>query len=243
MNHIWVYWTLVLVQILFGINFVSSKYLVHLIDPNVWAFIRFFISGIFLMSFCLIFRRKQRPDLSLKRWPRIIWMSLIGMTLPQLAIMNGLHFTSANNTAILCASIPLVTLGLTISKRLEKFHLLKFLGLMFGLFGVVFIRDLSSIHFSQSTAKGDLLVLTNCIFMAIFFSTSSAFFRSMDQFWSTAILFCVSSIMMFISLSLQGKTIHIPQSNTILFANMIFSIFYWSTFWSYNNIPTIIQTN
>ena len=75
-----VYVVLITIQVLFGVNFASSKVVVEVLDPVIWSNIRFFIAGIAMLFITMLLKRPH-PKLNREFLLPIIPLSLFGMRL------------------------------------------------------------------------------------------------------------------------------------------------------------------
>ena len=100
-----VYIALILIQVLFGINFATSKIIVDKLDPIIWSNIRFLLAGIAMLILTLAARRKH-PKIDKDFLLPLVPLSLFGMALGQGLFLFGLKYTTSINTAIITTSIP-----------------------------------------------------------------------------------------------------------------------------------------
>ena len=91
---------LIIVQVLFGLNYVISKVVVGAFPPLVWASIRATVTAVILLSVAILARRK-RPEFSKKFFVPLIGYSLLGIIINQGSFLVGLRYTTATNSAIL----------------------------------------------------------------------------------------------------------------------------------------------
>ena len=178
---------LISIQLLFGINFVTSKYIVEFYSPINWAFLRTFLSGVLFFSY-LFFLKKSKAFIPDKKiiLP-LIYLSLIGMSIPQVSFLAGLKKTSTLNSSMICATIPLFTLTISLLRKTEELTLNKLLGLALGLAGVIILKDFSEFKITNQTLVGDSLILLNCLSIALFLNLGKDFFKKYSHIKSTAI--------------------------------------------------------
>ena len=98
------YLVLIFVQLLFGLNFVASKWVVNIWSPIAFASWRFLISGLTLLILLKILKKKISLDK--KSWMELIPLALFGLSLSQSLFLFGLSKTTAVNTSILASLIP-----------------------------------------------------------------------------------------------------------------------------------------
>lgn len=195
MKPIFIVIILVLVQVLFGINFSTSKIIVLKLDPILWSNIRFLVAGIILLFITLITGRKH-PKVNKGFILNLFILSLLGMALGQGLFLFGLKYTSSVNTAIITTTIPLLTLFIVVIRKQEELTWHKLIGIILGFLGVVFIRDLTQIDFGGDSLRGDLLVFLGAICFAMYLSYGKEFLRKNDNLWVTSYMFIISGIMM-----------------------------------------------
>lgn len=184
---------LIAVQFCFGSNYVVSKLVVTNFPPLVWAGIRIAIATVVLFAVCFL---SGRPRPKLERaflWP-LVGFALMGTILNQAAFLVGLKMTTATNSAVLNTLIPIATLALVTIRGQEPANWRKGAGFFFALLGVLSIRRLEDVRFSDATVVGDLLMVFNCLIYACFLSYSKKFIEKHDSLWVTAFLFLYGTI-------------------------------------------------
>ena len=186
---------LVIIQVLFGINFSASKLLVAKLPPIVWANARFLIAGLILLAFNLIARRKH-PIIDKSFLIQVVPLSLLGMGLGQSLFLFGISKTTSTNTAIITSSIPILTTLIVLIKGDEKFSLIRTLGILITLFGVFLIRGINIAEFQFDSVVGDLLVFLGALAFALFLVFGKSFVSKYDNLWITTWFFMISGIFM-----------------------------------------------
>ncbi|MCT4641540.1 MAG: DMT family transporter [Bacteriovoracaceae bacterium] len=188
-----VIFSLILVQVLFGINFSTNKVMVQTFDPLVWSNIRFFIAAI-VMGGLSVFLKREKPPLNKQFILPCIAFSFLAMSIGQVLFLYGLKYTSSINTAILTSTIPLLTIFVVVLRKEEKASFRKVLGLLLGFAGVLVIKDLSKVSFSSNSFIGDLLVFISALSFALYLSFAKKFLKSYDSMWITSWMLFFSSI-------------------------------------------------
>ena len=59
-----IYGALILIQVLFGLNYVVSKVILQAFPPLVWASFRIIIASIVMLSVSFLWRKKTRPEIN-----------------------------------------------------------------------------------------------------------------------------------------------------------------------------------
>ncbi|MDA8793404.1 DMT family transporter [Bacteriovoracaceae bacterium] len=187
------YLLLVLIQVLFGVNFSASKLILFKLDPFMWSNIRFLSAGLILGAFSFILRRPH-PKLDRHFWLPLIPLSLLGMGLGQSLFLFGLKQTTSVNTAVISTFIPLLTVLIVILRGQEKMNVTKFLGIFISFIGVVGLRKIEDFSLSSATMMGDLFVLGGCLSFAIYLVFAKKFIVRYDNLWTTSYMFIVSGL-------------------------------------------------
>lgn len=186
---------LVLIQILFGINFPASKIIVGKMDPILWSNIRFFLAGVGMLLFTILMRRPH-PKINTQFVIPVTILSILGMALGQGLFLVGLRYTTSINSAILITCIPILTLLIVVLRRQEELTFNKLIGLVMSFMGVILMRDITSFRLGNETLYGDILVFVAALCFASYLSFGKKFFMKYDNMWSTTWMFLISGIAM-----------------------------------------------
>jgi drug/metabolite transporter (DMT)-like permease len=186
---------LILIQILFGINFPASKIIVKQMDPILWSNIRFLLAGVGMLFVTLAFRRKH-PKVDKEFLQSVIPLSLLGLALGQGLFLTGLKYTTAINSSIMTTCIPILTLLIVVIRKQEDLTFNKLSGFVLAFMGVVLMRDITNFSLSNSTLIGDALVFSGTVCFALYLSFGKAFFKKYDNMWSTTWMFFISGFAM-----------------------------------------------
>lgn len=223
MSSIAIILCLTLIQVLFGINFSTSKIIVLKLDPIIWSNARFLIAGIILLVITFISGRKH-PKVDRKFWIHLSILSLLGMALGQGLFLFGLRYTSSVNTSIITTIIPLLTLFVVVARKQEELTWPKLLGMTLGFMGVVFIRDLTQVSFSSNSFQGDILVFLGAFCFALYLSLGRDFLRKYDNLWITSYMFIISGIAMCFLNIPKFIEFKMPQVDTFFLIAVIYTI-------------------
>jgi drug/metabolite transporter (DMT)-like permease len=218
-----VFGALIMVQVLFGVNYVVSKVLVENFPPLVWASLRLFVAAALMISIAWFGGRAHpRPDR--KFFTPLVRYALLGIILNQGAFLLGLKYTTATNSAVLNTLIPIFTLLIVTLRGQESFTLPKAIGFVAALAGVLVIRRVDQFSLSDKTLVGDLLTMFNCLCYAFFLSYSKPFLEAHDRVWTTAWLFTYGAFAMPLIALPSYLTFHWPVFTPTLELCMLFSI-------------------
>ena len=214
---------LLFIQVLFGINFTTSKIIVQKLDPILWSNIRFFTAGIILLVYTLLTNRKH-PKVNKHFWLSIISLSLLGMALGQGLFLFGLKYTTSINTSIITTTIPILTLFLVVLRKQEELSWPKIVGIGLGFMGVVFIRDLGKLSFSSTSLQGDLLVFLGAFCFALYLSYGKSFLQKHDNLWVTSYMFLISGLFMTVINIPKIQNFTLPSFDGLFYASVAFTI-------------------
>jgi drug/metabolite transporter (DMT)-like permease len=218
-----VYGALLTVQLLFGINYITSKIIVGLFPPLLWATIRVFISGIILMSISILTKRPHPPRNRSFFFPLCLY-AFLGISLSQGAFLVGLQHTTATNSAILTTLIPISTLlFVTLSGR-EPLTFPRLMGFLCAMSGVLVVLRVETFSLSDETLLGNALTIVNCLSYGLFLSLSKKFVASFDSLWTTTWLFLIGSVGLAVVSTPSLANLHWPEMTPQLVSCMLFTI-------------------
>jgi len=222
-NPLYVLFALILVQILFGLNYVISKIVVDLFPPLVWASIRIIISALIMLLAAVIWKRPH-PKGGAKFFVPLIGFALLGTIVNQGSFLVGLHYTTSTNSAVLNTLIPVFTCLFVTLRGQEKMGLLRVLGLMCALAGVLVIRRVEDFTLSNDTFVGDLLTILNCFSFGLFLAYAKEFIEKHDRVWTTAWMFIYGSVGLTLISVPEWSNFHKVEMSTVLAACMVFAV-------------------
>ena len=90
-------------------------------------------------------------------------LALLGVSINQVLFILGLSLTTAVNTAVLTATIPVFTLAAAVLLRHERLTRASGLGLLLAFAGSLVLLDVRHFDWSSDFVKGDVLLLGNCL--------------------------------------------------------------------------------
>lgn len=148
---------MLLVTLIWGGNFSVSKFALEQFPPMVFSAARFLVASLLLL---LIARQSG----VMQRLPRrtlwsLIGLGVVGNTLYQTAFMTGLSITSATNSAMIIASLPVIVALLGTLLGIERATPAMWAGVLLGTAGVTLVVTARGVHFNPESIRGDFLVL------------------------------------------------------------------------------------
>lgn len=149
---------LLLMSIIWGVNFAVSKIALVYLEPLTFNALRFPLAALLLY---IMLRRRgpirlpERADV-----PRVLALGLLGNLLYQMCFIFGLDRTTAANASLLLAGTPVVTALLTAAFGQEKIRPTMWIGVVATLAGVgmIVLGEARSLE-TSGTLTGDLLML------------------------------------------------------------------------------------
>jgi drug/metabolite transporter (DMT)-like permease len=239
---------LVLVQVLFGFNFVSSKQVVGYFSPMTFASLRFLISGITLYIFVVVKEQKYYPRITgLKIWARILFLSIVGIAMSQSLFLWGLKHSTATNTAILSTSIPMFTLLIAWLSGHSKPSMQESLGFSISLIGLLIFNNIEKFSMGDGTAQGDVAILLGCCLMAVYISVCKDVFAQISVLWGTTLMFLIGGMVLIPSAIQDINSLTEIPSEMVLWS-LVYSIFaatlvtYYINNWAYKYLSPSIMS-
>lgn len=187
-----IFGVLVLVQILFGINYIVSKVIVAAFPPLVWASFRSVVTVI-LMGLLVDLMGKRHPVGGRRFFLPLIGFSFLGVIINQGCFLVGLFYTTSTNSAILSTLIPIFTLITVILLGREPLTVPKVIGFFCAFVGVLVLVRVEEFRLSNATVVGDLLTIINGLSFGLYLALSKQFLEKHDRVWVTFWMFLVGS--------------------------------------------------
>jgi drug/metabolite transporter (DMT)-like permease len=157
---------LLVVVIVWGFNFSVSKWALGQFPPLAFTAIRFALAAVLL---AIALRWLEGPlTLPAGSLRRLALLGLIGNTGYQLTFISGLARTTATNSALVLASMPVMVAGLAALSGTERLDRRSRTALTIAFLGVVLVIVHQGVRFSAATLDGDLLSLGAVICWATF---------------------------------------------------------------------------
>lgn len=219
-----IYSALILIQVLFGINYVVSQVILHSFSPLVWAGLRIIIAACTMFVVAMLWKPESRPKLNLEILKPLLIFTLLGTVINQTAFLKGLQYTTSTNSAILNTLIPVFTLLFVTFRGLEPLTIKRTIGFVFAFGGVLVMRKIEDFSPSDKTLHGDLLTILNCVSYGLFLSYSREFLKKYDRVWITAYMFLLGSIGINLMALPEWMNFQWPVITASLFWAMGFSI-------------------
>ncbi len=215
------YILLIIVQILFGVNFVASKIVVTSWSPFAFASLRFMASGVII----LLVLKLMGKSIVLKKehWKSTFILAFVGFSLSQSCFLYGLSLTTATNTALISSTIPLFIFLINRFRGVGSWSKTKLIGLIVSFIGVLVLRKIENFSLSDQGMLGDLLVLAACSSLAMMISLSSDYFQKVDPIIGSAHMFWVGGLLLLPLWLMNGFTFPV-DAPAGFYSSLLFSI-------------------
>jgi drug/metabolite transporter (DMT)-like permease len=148
---------MLLVCLIWGINFSVTKLAIGHMPPLPFTAIRFVLASMLLW---MVLRLTEEPAvLPSAEIRRLVVLGVVGNTCYQLFFVLGLAHTSATNSSLILATVPTVVAVFAGLMRLERITPKMWGGIGVGTLGVALVIATSGVKFSTGTLTGDLLTV------------------------------------------------------------------------------------
>jgi drug/metabolite transporter (DMT)-like permease len=152
---------LVLMAVIWGVNFSVAKYGTQQMDPQVFVTLRVTLAAIVLSA--LTFSR-ERPDLDRRTWIALLLLGVVGHGVYQYLFVTGLALTRVGNAAVIVGAAPAFIAIASRLRGLERARATTLGGIALSVAGVAFvIIGSSNAQSGRSTMLGSLLVFGGVI--------------------------------------------------------------------------------
>lgn len=147
--------------LLWGMNFVSLKYLSNVFPPYTLVFVKFGIATLFLWSILL---SKQKKGFPIKRLEKIDYKGIILTGIAAFVLYSyfqifSFSYLSANLSALLCALVPICSLLAEVLILKKKCSPITYVLSLLSLYGVYLVLDMKLGDFFSSTAIWGILLM------------------------------------------------------------------------------------
>jgi len=139
---------------------ILGKLALATISPFVFAALRVAAAALILEA---VRRLAGDRELEPRDRPAVFLYALLGVSFNQVLFIWGLSLTTAINTSILTATIPVFTLGVSVLLGRERLQARTLIGVAFATAGVLVLLDVSRFDPSSRLLRGDLLILSNSL--------------------------------------------------------------------------------
>jgi drug/metabolite transporter (DMT)-like permease len=148
---------MVLVSLIWGANFAVSKYALQHMAPLSFSAFRFTVASVMLIGVARSIG--SHGPLPRRTLLGLAALGVIGNTFYQTAFMTGLKVTSATNSAMIVAFLPVLVALLGTLFGIERASRAMWAGVFLGSLGVALVVGGKGLDWESGALGGDLLVL------------------------------------------------------------------------------------
>ena len=159
------YVLLTILALIWSSAFFNIKIATYSYGPVTIAFLRTFFGAIPVVGICLV--KKIKIEAFSKDWYWFAAIGMVNLVIPFFLIAYGVQRVQSNLAAILMASTPLsATVLAHLFTKNEKINLIKFLGVLVGFSGIVFLFSDNTL-INENNFTYALLILVGSTFYVI----------------------------------------------------------------------------
>ncbi len=165
-NSVFIISVLLIQQILGALAFPISKYGLEYIEPFTFAFYRFLIASVTLLSVVSF----QKYTLRIKKsdYVKIMGLGVLIILLNQVLFLVGQSYTASSHGSLLFATMPIWILVASFLHLKERPTLKRIFGICIALSGVAVVMTSGAITLGSEFLLGDLLILLAVIAWAYY---------------------------------------------------------------------------
>lgn len=148
---------MLVVVLVWGLNFVIAKSALAQIPPLAFAALRFTCGAVLLFGVLHVTGGLALP--TRQHWRTLIVLGIVGNTIYQSLFMLGLRHTTAGNSALLIAIVPALVALVGALLGIERLTRRVALGIALAFVGVALVVSARGLTLSAETLRGDGLLL------------------------------------------------------------------------------------
>jgi drug/metabolite transporter (DMT)-like permease len=184
-----VHLALLVVTILFSLNYVISKLALGKFSPLTFAYLRVLGSAIVLNALL-----RNRTVLTKSDWRAIAGYAMLGVVINQSFFLGGLSLTNAHVAAILMTMIPVFTLAIAILLRRERATAAKIGGIALAFAGALAVVAREGFGGATKSLLGDLLLIGNALAYATYLVVSKRDMARLSPRRVIGLMFAIGSV-------------------------------------------------
>ena len=185
---------LILMSLIWGINFTAIKGALATFSPLSFNAIRFGSASLILLSFLWI--RERNFSVHRKDVGRFVVLAIVGNVAYQLFFINGIALTTATNSALILATTPIFIVIFSALLGVEKTSSRVILGVVSSFVGVaiIILGSGQPLTLSSSSLVGDLLIVANPICWSLYTVLSKPMLKEYSPLKLTAISMSMGTV-------------------------------------------------
>ncbi|MGD8749378.1 MAG: EamA family transporter [Balneolaceae bacterium] len=190
--------SLLLVAVIWALNFSVVKSTLSELDPLSFNGLRFIFAAV--MVWGLLIYKGQTFSIPREDWLPLLGVGLLGNLIYQGLFIIGIDYTHAANAAVMLGTTPIWVALFSHFFSMEKMNMLKSLGVLLAFGGIVFLVSggSESLSLGSDTFFGDLVVLTAAIVWGGYSILSKTFLDRYSPIQFSAIMASIGSVVLFL---------------------------------------------
>ena len=188
-----IYGALFLVQIIFGLHYLTTSLIVERIDAFEWTAVRILFAGFFMV---IIYRRRILNFPSGKDWYFLILLSLLGIVLNTALFTKGLELTTPAHASLISCMIPVMTLVFAWFLGQEKMTRYKSLSLITAMSGALILLGIDDLDIRSDLFIGDVLIFINFSCFGLFLVLSKSVINHHSPIGLSVLVMSIGSVLL-----------------------------------------------
>ena len=188
-----IYGALFLVQIIFGLHYLTTSLIVERIDAFEWTAVRILFAGFFMV---IIYRRRILNFPSGKDWYFLILLSLLGIVLNTALFTKGLELTTPAHASLISCMIPVMTLVFAWLLGQEKMTRHKSLSLVTAMSGALILLGIDDLDIRSDLFLGDVLIFINFSCFGLFLVLSKSVINHHSPIGLSVLVMSIGSVLL-----------------------------------------------
>jgi len=196
---------LVVMSLIWGVNFSAVKGALSDFSPLSFNAIRFGTASLILLS--LLWIRERRLTINRKDVGYFVMLAIVGNTIYQLFFINGIALTTAINSALILATTPIFIILFGALLGVEKINSQVVQGVILSFTGVIMIILGSGkpLTIADQSFIGSLLIIANPICWSIYTVLSKPMLKEYSPLKLTTITMAIGAVpLMLVSIPSLG---------------------------------------
>jgi len=221
-----IYGALVLVQLIFGLHYLTTSLIVDRIDAFEWTAIRILLAGILMV---ILYRKRILNFPKGKEWNFLIILSILGIILNTALFTKGLELTTPAHASLLSCMIPVMTLIFAWILGHEEMTRYKSLSLIIAMSGALILLGIDNLDINSDLFVGDILVFINFTCFGLFLVLSKSMIKHHSPLGLSVLVMSIGAVLL---LPLSVKGIYLNHDSWLSQPWWIYGAAFYSVFFA-----------
>ena len=221
-----VYGALVLVQLIFGLHYLTTSLIVDRVDAFEWTAIRILLAGILMFVF---YRKRILNFPKGKDWNFLIVLSILGIILNTALFTKGLELTTPAHASLLSCMIPVMTLIFAWILGYEDMNRYKSLSLIIAMSGALILLGIDNLDVNSDLFIGDILVFINFTCFGLFLVLSKSMIKHHSPLGLSVLVMSIGAVLL---LPLSAKGLYFSHDSWLNLSWWIYVAAFYSIFFA-----------